>query len=52
MGYQYMNAKERSKYDDTEFFKYNISTREFGKYIYYISISLVLLILYSKIRNY
>ena len=25
MGYQYMNAKEKSKYDDTEFFKYNTS---------------------------
>jgi hypothetical protein len=52
LGYQYMNAKEKSVYDGTEFFKYNTNTREFGKYIFYISISLVVLGLYSKIRNY
>jgi hypothetical protein len=52
MGYQYMNAKEKSIYDGTEFFKYNTSTREFGKYIFYISISIVVLVFYSKIRNY
>jgi hypothetical protein len=52
MGYQYMNAKEKSIYDGTQFFKYNSNTREFGKYIFYISISLLVLGLYSKIRNY
>jgi hypothetical protein len=52
MGYQYMNAKEKSIYDGTEFFKYNSNTREFGKYIFYISISIVVLGFYSKIRNY
>ena len=48
MGYNYAYAKERSKYTDKVYFKYNKSSRENGKNLFYASLVLgVLIILYK-----
>ena len=48
IGYNYTYAKERSKYTDKVYFKYNKSSRENGKNLFYASLVLgVIIILYK-----
>ncbi len=51
IGYNYTFSKERSKFTNKEYFKYNEISRKNGSYLFYTSITLSLLALaYSLIK--
>ena len=48
MGYNYAYAKERSKYTDKVYFKYNEASRENGKNLFYTALVLGIIIILYK----
>lgn len=52
VGYTFENSKVKSTYTNLEYLKYCEEDRNFGKYIFYLSIAISFLGLFSKIRNF
>ena len=48
-GWSYNNSKVNSKYTGKEYYKYNLKTREFGKYIFVISLLIAIYGIFSRL---
>ena len=49
IGYHYTFSKVRSKYTNTQYFRYNEDSRKMGSYLFYSSICLSVIALFYKI---
>lgn len=52
IGYELAFAKVKSKYTGKEYFKYDESSRESGRYMYYISLTVIIGFFVYKIANF
>jgi hypothetical protein len=52
IGHHLAFAKTTSKYTGKEYFKYNDASRESGRYMYYISITIIVAYTLYKLANY
>ncbi len=52
IGYELAFAKTKSKFTDKEYFKYDDTSRESGRYMYYLSLAIIIGFLLYKITNY
>lgn len=52
IGYELYFSKTKSRFTDKEYFKYNEDSRESGRYMFYISLALVITFLFYKTLNY
>ncbi len=52
IGYELAFAKTKSRYSDKEYFKYDETSRESGRYMYYISITIIIAFCLYKIANF
>ena len=50
LGLNYKSSKIKSRYTEIEYFKYDQKTREFGNYIYFISLILTVFGILSKLN--
>jgi hypothetical protein len=51
LGYNYAFSKRRNKYTQKEYFKYELDSRENGRYIFYASLAAIILeILYAFVK--
>ena len=51
IGYHYAFSKVRSKYTDTQYFRYNETARKNGSYLFYISMCLSVIAIFYKIMT-
>jgi len=51
IGYYYSFSKERSKYTDKQYFRYNESSRKIGSYLFYSSMCLSVIAIFYKIMT-
>ncbi len=52
IGYELAFAKITSSFTDKEYFKYDEQSRESGRYMYYISLAVIILFFIYKIANF
>jgi hypothetical protein len=52
IGYELYFSKTKSRYTDTEYFKYNVESRESGRFMFYISMAFIGCFLFYKISVY
>jgi hypothetical protein len=52
IGYNLAFAKKISKYTGKEYFKYDDETRENGRYMYYISLTIIIVFALYKVMNF
>jgi hypothetical protein len=52
IGYNLAFAKNISKYTGKEYFKYDDETRENGRYMYYISLTIIIVFALYKLMNF
>ena len=52
IGYNLAFAKNMSRYTGKEYFKYDDETRENGRYVYYISLTIIIVFVLYRVMNF